>query len=72
MRGVLVVFMTFLIISSVASSQTLLFSTVEEKILVVSGDYREGSLTVVNNADKDFQIVTFRSIPRTTKSQELL
>jgi len=60
MRGVLVVFMTFLIISSVASSQTLLFSTVEEKILVVSGDYREGSLTVVNNADKDFQIVTFR------------
>ncbi|USH00204.1 hypothetical protein K1720_01630 [Thermococcus argininiproducens] len=60
MRRKLIVLIVLLLITSMVSSQTLLFSTLEEKIVVISGDYKEGTLTLINNADKDFQIVTFR------------
>lgn len=49
-----------LVFSSLVSSQYLLFSILEGNIIVVSGDYREGTLTIVNSVDKEFQVVSYR------------
>ncbi|USS41287.1 hypothetical protein NF865_03590 [Thermococcus aggregans] len=60
MKKVIPAIITLLMISSLVASQQLFFSTIESNIRVVSGDYKEGTLTIVNNADKEFQVVSYR------------
>jgi len=60
MKKIITTIMTLLMISSLVSSQYLFFSTLESNIIIVSGDYGEGTLTVVNNGDKEFQVVSYR------------
>lgn len=60
MKRIIATIVTLLIFSSLVSSQYLFFSTLEGSITVVSGDYREGTLTIVNNGDKEFQVVSYR------------
>ncbi|WP_058947243.1 hypothetical protein [Thermococcus sp. 2319x1] len=59
MKKVILTIIALLIISSLVSSQYLFFSTLEGNIIVVSGDYREGTLTIVNNGDREFQVVSY-------------
>jgi hypothetical protein len=49
-----------LMLSSLVSSQYLFLSTREDRVTIVSGDYKEGILTIMNNGDKEFQVVSYR------------
>ena len=60
MKKIITALIILLMTSSLVSSQYLFFSTVESNIIIVSGDYREGTLTIVNNEDKEFQVVSYR------------
>lgn len=59
MKKIILIIAVLMVLLPIASAQFVIFSS-QGKILVLAGDYTEGTLTLKNDQNLDFKVVSFR------------